>query len=318
VRWKGRVNALLSRTTGYQLSRPPADRAWRPPQPERVNALLSRTVGYQLSRPRAGPARHLPPPRSGRLLVAPVFIFSAARSGSTLLRAVLGSHSQLYAPPELPLAHLGVRAETRWIETSLDELKLTTEDLDYMLWDRVLADALERSGKPTIVVKTPSNVLIWQRIAACWPDSRFIFLLRHPAASVVSLQASWSPAWHSNESGSLEESVSKGLRYMGQLEEARNALPGLTVRYEDLTAHPEAAGRQLCGFLGLPFEPAMLDYGQFAHPGFAAGLGDSSASIRSGRIQPPAPLPSEIPPELKDICAAWGYLEASGEPLSAD
>jgi Sulfotransferase family len=46
----------------------------------------------------------------------------------------------------------------------------------------MLADALRRSGKPTLVVKTPSNVLIWQRIADCWPDARFVFLLRHPAA----------------------------------------------------------------------------------------------------------------------------------------
>src|SRR5262249_25648968 len=151
-------------------------------------------------------------------------------------------HSQLYAPPELPLMHLGVRAETQWIQTSLQELKLTTEDLDYLLWDRVLADALERSGKPTIVVKTPSNVLIWPRIAACWPDSRFISLLRPPAASVASLHSGWNPAWHTGESGSLDEAAGKGLRYMSKLEEARNALPGLTVRYEDLTANPEAAG----------------------------------------------------------------------------
>ena len=125
-------------------------------------------------------------PTMATLLTAPVFIFSAPRSGSTLLRAVLGSHTDLYAPPELPLKHLGVRADTKWIEASLDGLELTIEDLEHMLWDRVLADALQRSGKPRIVVKTPSNVLVWERIAACWPDARHVFLLRHPAAAVAS------------------------------------------------------------------------------------------------------------------------------------
>jgi hypothetical protein len=245
------------------------------------------------------------------MLAAPVFILSAARSGSTLLRVILGSHSQLYAPPELPLAHLEARAETRWIQTSLKALYLTKEELDHMLWDRVLADALARSGKPVIVVKTPSNVLLWARIADCWPDARFIFLLRHPAAVVASLRASWDPAWHPGSSGSLDEVFGNALRYMTRVEEARRALPGHTVRYEDLTAAPETVIGGLCSYLDLEFEPAMLDYGQFAEARFGVGLGDNSANIRSGRIQAATPPPrsGEISPELAEICATWDYRE---------
>jgi hypothetical protein len=278
-----------------------------------VNGALRRTISYELQRPPGHKSWRLPTPRGGRLLLAPVFIFSAARSGSTLLRAILGSHSQLYAPPEMPLAHLGVRVGTQWIQASMEALKLTTEDLDHMLWDRVLADALARSGKPTIVAKTPSNVLIWRRIAKCWPDARFIFLLRHPVAAVTSLQASWDPAWHPGESGSLADAISKGLRSMTSVDNARRALPGVTVRYEDLTADPERATRRLCDFLGVPFEPAMLDYGRFAHNHFAPGLGDASDKIRSGRVQPsvPPPRPADIPAALKDICVTWGYAELS-------
>lgn len=33
----------------------------------------------------------------------------------------------------------------------------------------------------------------------------------------------------------------------------------LWLRYEDLASDPEAAGRQLCNFAGIPFEPSMLD-----------------------------------------------------------
>jgi len=254
----------------------------------------------------------IPPPNQARLLVAPVFILSAARSGSTLLRAILGSHSQLYAPPELPLKHLGVRADSKWIETSLEALRLTKEDLDKMLWDHVLADVLSRSGKPTVVAKTPANVLAWKEIASCWPDARFIFLLRHPGAAVASLRTSWNPEWHhERESGTQDEAVRKALRYMTKVEEARQALPGLTVHYEKLTADPEAEVRRMCDFLGVPFEVAMLDYGRFPHGRFAPGLGDASAKIRSGRIQPPTPPPGpgDTPPAFRDICVAWGYPE---------
>jgi len=313
---KQRVNAVLERTIGYQLSRPLADRAWRIPPPKMLNSVLVRVTGYQLSRPLADRAWRLPPAHGGRLLTAPVFIFSAPRSGSTLLRVVLGSHSELYSPPELPLKHLGVRAETQWIKASLDGLGLTADDLEHMLWDRVLADALRRSGKPRIVVKTPSNVLVWERIAACWPDARFVFLLRHPAAAVASLHSSFDPAWRPEEAGSLDDAVTRGLRYMTVVEQARATLPGFTVRYEELTAEPEKVVRDLCGFLGVPFQPAMLDYGRFDHAGFTPGLGDSSLNIRSGRIQPPAPMPAEIPAGLAEMCAEWGYLQPGREPSS--
>jgi hypothetical protein len=302
-----RVNAVLERTIGYQLTRPLADRAWRIPPPKMINSVLVRATGYHLSRPRGDRVWKLPPGGGGRLLAEPVFIFSAPRSGSTLLRAVLGSHSELYAPPELPLKHLGVRADTKWIEASLDGLELTIEDVEHMLWDRVLADALQRSGKPRIVVKTPSNVLIWERVAACWPDAKHVILLRHPAAAVASLHSSFDPAWRPEEGGALDDSVARGVRYMSAVEQAREALPGFTVRYEELTASPETVVRDLCGFLGVPFEPGMLEYGRFDHAGFTAGLGDSSLNIRSGRIQPPTPIPDEVPEELAGICAAWGY-----------
>src|ERR1700722_1991403 len=253
----------------------------------RVNSVLRR-AGYQITRPPGYPARKMAPPEGSRLLTAPVIVLSPARAGSPLLRMILDSHSALYAPPELPLAQLTVRAETSWILASLKELQLTTQEVNYLLWDQVLADALSRSGKPTVVLKTPSNVLVWREIAQCWPDARFIFLLRHPASAVASLNASFKAAWHPGESGSLAESARKALRYMTSLEEARHALPGRTVRYEDLTAAPGTQAGQLCEYLGLPFEPRMLEYGRFGHGRVGAGLGDASAKLKSGRIQPAA------------------------------
>jgi hypothetical protein len=279
----------------------------------RVNAVLRR-AGYQITRPPGHPARKMAPPEGSRLLTAPVIVLSPARAGSTLLRMILGSHSTLYAPPELPLAQLVVRAETSWIRTSLKELQLTAQEVNYLLWDRVLSDALSRSDKPTVVVKTPSNVLIWRDIAACWPDARFIFLLRHPVSAVASLSASFDKNWHPGESGGLAESAAKALRYMTSLEEARQALPGYTIRYEDLTAEPADQTRKLCEFLGVPFEPGMLEYGQFGHGRIAPGLGDASDKLKSGRIQAAtlpqlgiAPGSAGFPDDLVKMCQTWGY-----------
>jgi hypothetical protein len=87
------------------------------------------------------------------------------------------------------------------------------------------------------------------------------------------------------------------------------------VRYEDLAADPAAETRRLCEFLGVPWEAQMLDYGTFEHGRFRPGLGDWSDNIKSGRVQPPRPLPApeEVPPELRDLTAAWGYSPVSAQ-----
>jgi len=200
------------------------------------------------------------------MLVAPVFIFCSARSGSTLLRVILGSHSQLYAPPELPLTHLGVRAETRWIQASLEALGLTTDDVENMLWDRLLADALARSGKSTVVVKTPANVLIWRRIADIWPDARFIFLLRHPAAVVGSLCKSWNPDWHNGQAATPDRVIKYLLRRMGQVHPDPNGKPQPSVG-ERPGLHQDAGGL-------LTMNQEVVGPLQRASAGTQAGLGE--------------------------------------------
>ena len=197
---------------------------------------------------------------------------------------------------------------------SLDGLELTTEDLEHMLWDRVLAEALRRSGKPTLVIKTPSNVLVWERIAACLAGRQ----VRLPAASpgrrgglAALLVRPRLAARGGREHGGVG---GQGLRYMNVVEEARQALPGLTVRYEELTASPEPVVRELCEFLGMPFEPEMLEYGTVRPRGVHARPRRQLAEHRSGRIQPPAPMPDEMPAGLAGICAAWGYPHPDNEP----
>jgi hypothetical protein len=134
--------------------------------------------------------------------------------------------------------------------------------------------------------------------------------MRHPANCVASLNKAWSKRWRPEDSGSIDESMGRALRYMMKLEEARKALPGKTVRYEDLTAEPETIVRQLCKYLGISFEPEMLEYGEFGHGRIGAGLGDTSAKLKSGRIQPAAAPPDlgEMPEELARMCATWGYM----------
>jgi hypothetical protein len=279
VSWKRRVNDLMVRTTGYELRRRQAS-------------------GYSWRRKGGRPG--------DRLVRKPGFILCSVRSGSTLLRVLLDSHSQIHSPPELHVGDLEVRVKGKYGERWLREIGLRPERLEYLLWDRLLHRELQSSGgKRYIVNKNPTDVFIADRLRECWPDAHFIFLLRHPMAIAQSRQ-------RARPQDPPDRNLTRVLRYCNALEAARQAHPGLTVRYEDLAADPETVMRQVCGFLEVRWEAEMLDYGKFDHGRFGPGLGDWTEKLKSGRIQPPRPLPApdEIPAELRDLCAAWGYPTA--------
>ncbi|RCG32059.1 sulfotransferase [Sphaerisporangium album] len=241
-------------------------------------------------------------PRADRLLTAPVFVMSPVRSGSTLLRSMLNAHPELHAPHELHVRRLSVGYGTALAEKAMAELGHNQADLEHLLWDRVLHRELVRSGKRYIVDKTPANAFAYKRISTCWPDARFIFLLRHP----VSIATSWFEAGAGKRTP--EEAAADALRYMRAVERARTALPGPTVRYEDLTSDPEKETRAICDHLGIAWDPAMLRYGE--PDVLVKGLGDWKDKIRSGAVQPgrELPRPEDVPGPLRPMCESWGYL----------
>lgn len=254
-------------------------------------------------------ARHnaLPLPKDRddprRLVSSPVFVLSSIRSGSTLLRVVLNSHSQICAPHELHLAKLKVQVEGDNLKSAMRELELTPRGLENLLWDRILHLELVRSGKSIVVDKTPQNTLNWQRLRRNWPQARYIFLLRHPVRVVESMVRAWP-------NDPLEQHYRKAEEYAVALRDAVQRLPGIEVRYEDLTTNPERVTREICTYLQVPWEQAMVRYGEHDHGRFVGRLGDWSSAIKSGSIKAakPAPRPDEIPAELQNACKVLGYL----------
>jgi len=295
VTWKASLNRALARTTGLEL--------------QRAGASRPAAGGRSARRTPVGKLR-----KGDRLVQAPVFVMCTLRSGSTLLRVLLDSHSQIHAPHELHLRQLSVAMNDKWVEKSMKEMGFDARGLEHLLWDRILHRELAASGKQLIVDKTPNNVYIADRLLECWPDARFIFLLRHPAAIARSRMKVKGPDYDE------ERNVAVIRRYCEALEDARATHPGHTVRYEQVTSDPESATRGICEFLGVPWEPTMLDYGQFDHGRFKVGLGDWADKIKTGQIQPPEPPPEVVPEGLREIAAKWGYLDeraAASSPSSA-
>src|ERR1700710_976169 len=99
-----------------------------------------RLLAWQAQR-RASTGRPAPAARflsaagdSERLVPSPVFVLSATRSGSTLLRMVLDSHSQICAPHEMHLRQVKVNISHPNAKIGMAECGLTSRDLENLLW----------------------------------------------------------------------------------------------------------------------------------------------------------------------------------------
>lgn len=206
-----------------------------------------------------------------------VFIVSTPRAGSTLLGAMLASHSAMTCPPEpwllLPLATLRsdrVRAHAAYgYEMARDAVRQLADEnlLDAgcaAMVRRIYGELAGRAGKRIFVDKTPRYFHILPRLDAMFPGAKQIWINRNPLDVMASLKETWSfPI------GELVGDVVSPYTFDATIALRRLAdhfdhrTPNqFIVRYEDLAADPEAEARKLCAFLGVDFEAGMLEYGR--------------------------------------------------------
>jgi hypothetical protein len=101
--------------------------------------------------------------------------------------------------------------------------------------------------------KSPSYVTCIGELAAAFPAARFIHIVRDVRDVVLSAHAAWgkdmlrtAQRWSDDVGRGMATGRDLGMRYTW-------------LRYEDLTAAPETALRSLCTFVGLDFNPSMLE-----------------------------------------------------------
>jgi hypothetical protein len=214
-------------------------------------------------------------PADGRELV---FVLSTPRAGSTLLGAMLGSHSQVLCPPEpwllLPLAAL--RDDRLMISAAYDhpfamrgirEL-VTPELLDTALAEyarSVYQTLLRTSGRSVFVDKTPRYYQILPALEALFPAALQLWIRRDPLDTLASCVETWSLPLQEllGEPGSISPytfdvtvSLQLLLDHFGT-----GGSRKVTVDYEDLVQDPASHLSSICARLGLQFEPQMVNYG---------------------------------------------------------
>jgi hypothetical protein len=221
------------------------------------------------------PTAPLPP-------VAPVFpmLVGCWRSGTTLLRSVFDSHPDVAVPDEtgfIPGAITRYRTHQFGFADYLDALHQTRR---HGLWcppnevlERAaaidppsdLADAVRLTfrayawvnGKARYGDKTPSHLLRLDDIAELLPETRFVHLIRDGRDVALALVAAgFGPRTLEEAALHWQSRVSTGRRLGTALGPARYR----EVRYEALVADPASTLREVCAFLDLTFDEAMLHH----------------------------------------------------------
>ncbi|MDB9373597.1 non-ribosomal peptide synthetase [Nodularia sphaerocarpa] len=217
-----------------------------------------------------------------------IFILSPHRSGSTLLRVILGGNPQLFAPPELELLTFNTLGERKaafsgrysfWTEgtirtimqirgcsaeeaialmAELEAKNLTTKQF-YQLIQQWLGDKI-------LVDKTPSYSIDLETLKQAernFQNPLYIHLVRHPYATMRSYEEArveqTFPYQHPFNRRELAELVwlishENILEFLKQVPQERQ----YQVKFEDIVSQPQTSVEGLCQFLGLDFHPDML------------------------------------------------------------
>jgi hypothetical protein len=236
-----------------------------------------------------------------RLRFAPVFVLCTARSYSSVITCMIGQHPQLFAFPELKLfAHrtLGeleaslprsarerrIRHRSPGLVRAVAELEFGGQDdeaLERALrWLRVrgswtgieaLDFLMERLWPLTAIEKSPETVVeegALERIAAAYPRARFIHLVRHPVATVLSMSAHLAARLPDYDAAAYgEQCVEAWLashERISTFAQHSGAKPLITVRAEELLQDPRTHLGRIARSLGLRADVASIN--AMVHP----------------------------------------------------
>ncbi|GAB3274044.1 sulfotransferase family protein [Parahaliea aestuarii] len=201
------------------------------------------------------------------------FITGYPRSGTTLLASqlnrlsnvVVGPESQYFRSAFKQLKH--ARNGRQFLDTLLRDRRLRDFGLgNDELLDVVRASGFDRSrflhhflaahaqrmgvAQPAILLeKSPGHILYTRQILACYPDARFIYLVKDPRDVVHSnLQVDWI---HSN----VPKHCAAWNMYNDAFVRLHREYPGRVhlIRFEDLVLGQHLQLRKICQFLGLPY-----------------------------------------------------------------
>jgi Sulfotransferase family len=203
----------------------------------------------------------------------PIVVGGCLRTGTSLVRRILDSHSRIHCGPEVkffrdffgnyfddPLKHLRFFQSARSL---LDEGELL--NVAGAAFVEMHERAAHAAGKPRWADKNPENVLYldaWQRLLG--DDWLFVHVVRNPLDTLASIADVGFPL---SVPKGLPERIDLYLAYTAAGLRFAEQHPGRSqlVVYEQLVSDPEHVARELMRRLGEELEPAQLAFNDQPH-----------------------------------------------------
>jgi Sulfotransferase family len=270
-----------------------------------------------------------------------LFVVGCPRSGTTLLQRLLDAHPQLAVinetlwitreadgrvSPELISRLFEYRRFQRlgMVREDVERLVQSNGSISYPSFVSAVFDLYGRAqGKALVGDKSPGYVREIPALHRLWPEAKFIHIIRDGRDVWLSL-ASWKKAersmgdfvtWAEDPVATAALWWERSVRLGREAAELLGPELYHEVRYETLVAKPAQACRELCGFLGLPYDEAMLR--------FFEGRTRNEPGLTSKRAWlPPTPglrdWQTEMPPDQVERFegTAGALLDALGYPRS--
>lgn len=216
---------------------------------------------------------------SGALTFDPIFIGGEGRSGTTLLRVMLDSHSAIACGPEThflvdpAFQEFHRHFQEKWSRRAAG-YGYGERDIDVLFGEFArtwFETYMRRRGKRRWADKTPQNIHVMAYLWRLFPTARFIHMIRDGRDVACSIMAqTWGPNSVTAAAKRWVDCIGKGRVHHG--DKSRY----LELRYENLVRNPERELRRVMTFVGEQWEPGMLEYWRGEHD--LADLTESSAS----------------------------------------
>lgn len=200
------------------------------------------------------------------MAACPVFIGGLMKSGTSLLRTLLGQHSDLFAS-----------FETHWFDDAVRDHwdDPTSRRMQYLLEfyeiggptytrlcdekraapgrefiDILLDHCTRRAGKRRWAEKTPGNIHHYHLIRRTWPDARFVHVTREYRDCFAS--------WKDKRKDSIEDFLASAKTAYGDVDGllGQRSAEYLEVDYVELVTRTEETMRRVLDFAGLDWQTA--------------------------------------------------------------
>ena len=234
-----------------------------------------------------------PPPVTRTL-----FVVGMHRSGTSVLERVLSGHSGMIDGGENHVFPAAMRWATEHRGTGVLDLATVERAASLGAGDwaevgrRMDAYAAWRSERaPWFIEKLPPNALHAGFILRAMPHARVLCMRRDPMDTCFSNLRTYFAAGIAPYSYDQRALAEHALRHAALMRHWATRAGGrmLEVDYAAFVADPEAEVRRICVWLGIDFEPQMLDVGRDAGYTATASVGDVRRGIlrdRSGAWRP--------------------------------